>query len=302
MKVFNRIEDIGKLRNPVATVGMYDGVHIAHKLILQRVRRLAKEINGESVLITFEPHPRSILHPNEKIELLTTKEEKIFLLETIGIDAVVFIPFTLEFSKLSSVKFVKSIIVDAINAKKIVVGYNHYYGHNREGNFELLYKLGAQFGFEVEEIPEQDIQNESISSSKIRQALAQGDVMKANTYLDYKYSFNITLMPSSPIFLNSNHKEWIVALLSDNKLMPAEGLYFVDISVDQKSHKGALWLKCNSEISKEIRLFTSSEFTLEKPIQNTEISLNHMVKACTREINYESIQKTIENLLFKANL
>lgn len=302
MKVYNGLSSLEKFKNAVATVGMYDGVHLAHKMILQRVCRIAKDIAGESVLITFDPHPRSILYPEEQIELLTTKEEKIALLETIGIDAVVFIPFTLEFSKLSSVEFVSSIIVDAIGAKKIVVGYNHYYGHNREGNFELLYKLGAQFGFEVEEIPEQDIQNESISSSKIRHALAQGNVMKANTYLDYEYTFDATLEPSAPIFQNSNHREWLVELLSDKKLMPAEGLYFVDITVSQKSYKGALWLKCNSGISKEIRLFTSGELASEQPIPNAQISLKHMVKACAREINFESIQKTIENLLFKANL
>lgn len=301
MKVYNSIEHIGKLKNPVATVGMYDGVHIAHKLILQRICRLSKEIDGESVLITFDPHPRSILYPNDKIELLTSKDEKIKRLELIGIDVVIFIPFNLEFSKLSSYNFVKNIIIDAIGARKIVVGYNHYYGHNREGNFELLYKMGAEFGFEVEEIPEQDIQNESISSSKIRQALAQGDVIKANAYLDYEYSFKAKTVQSDEMVFQSKHKEWTLELIDKQKLMPAEGLYFVHILIDKTYFKGALWLKCNAPQNKEIKLFTSENILAERTNTVSQISLKHMVKACSRGILVESIQKAIENLLFKAD-
>lgn len=200
MKVYTNLNEIAPLKNPVVTIGSFDGVHVAHRLILKRIIKLAKEIDGESVILTFDPHPREILNPGMKMELLSTKEEKIQLLDKIGIDNVVFIPFSLEFSKISSHDFIQHILYEKLNTKKIVIGYNHFFGHNREGGFDVLYNIGRNLGFTVEEIPEQDIQNESISSSKIRKAMEAGDLMKAHAYLHYDYSISGQLMEGESIF------------------------------------------------------------------------------------------------------
>ncbi len=298
MKIFKGLPTDYVFVNPVVTVGMYDGVHLAHKIILQRVCRLAKEISGESILITFDPHPRSILYPEDKIEMLTSMDEKIELLETIGIDILIILPFTLEFSKVSSSDFVKSIMVDGIRARKIVVGYNHFYGHNREGNFQLLSKMALTYGFEVEEIPEQDIQNESISSSKIRKALAEGDIMKANAYLDYDYLFNASIELGNTIFETYFHRGWVVEVDFENKLIPAAGLYYVHVLDENSTEKGVLWIECG--LKNNLQLFVVDPVSKQK--REVAIVLKHMVLACNQNTSAAKIQKTMEALLFKANL
>lgn len=298
MNVFEGLPKNHKFNKAVVTVGMYDGVHLAHKLILQRVCKLAKVIGGESVLVTFDPHPRAILYPEEKIALLNSREEKIALLEAIGIDAVIFIPFSFEFSQMSSYEFVKTVIVDAIHAQKIVVGYNHYFGHNREGNLEHLSKLGRQFGFEVEEIPEQDIQNESVSSSKIRKALAKGDMMRANAYLDYEYHISADLQEGDTLFSSIGYNGWSVAI-DPQKLIPAEGLYFVNININQELYKGALWIHYDTSDDKTIELMA-----VGYPPSNREpkaiITFKHLVRMCNTGISIESIKKSIAALIFQA--
>lgn len=298
MKVFKGLPKDYIFNNAVATVGMYDGVHLAHRIILQQVCRHAKAIHGESVLITFDPHPRSVLHPEDKIEMLTSMSEKINRLEAIGLDVLIILPFTLDFSKLSSSDFVKQIIVDTIHAQKIVVGYNHYYGHNREGNFEHLSKLGLQYGFEVEEIPGQDIQNESISSSKIRNALAKGDIMKANTYLDYDYLLTATIEIGNTLFETETRKGWSVTIEFKNKLIPAPGLYFVHVLDDGLYHKAALWIGCTND--GHLQLFIPDSVSTQK--RDVQIFLKHLVLACSEKTASEAIQKSIDALLFKANL
>ncbi len=298
MNVFEGLPKNQKFNNAVVTVGMYDGVHLAHKLILQRVCKLAKSIGGESVLVTFDPHPRAVLYPEEKIALLTTRDEKIALLESIGIDAVVFIPFNLEFSKTSSFEFVKTIIVDAIHARKIVVGYNHFFGHNREGNLEHLSKLGLQFGFEVEEIPEQDIQNESVSSSKIRKALSKGDMMRANAYLDYEYHITGNLKEAGTLFSSIGYEGYAVTVDSQ-KLIPANGLYFVNIDLHGVIYKGALWIHCDTSPEKAIELLIVD---YHPSIQNPQaiITLKHLVRMCSPDISIETVRKSVIALLFQA--
>jgi len=299
--VFEEIPRNYSFTKAVVTVGMYDGVHLAHKLILQRVCNLAKSMGGQSILVTFEPHPRLILYPEQKIAMLSSRQEKIALLEEIGIDVLIFIPFSIEFSKMSSFEFVKSIIVDAIHAHKIVVGYNHYFGHNREGNFAHLSKLGAQFGFEVEEILEQDIQNESVSSSKIREALASGDMMKANAYLDYEYQISATLKKGNTMFSNLGYHGWNVKINFKYKLIPAEGLYFVNTTINQQIYKAVLWISCADNDEKNIQLLIIDYKAVSETVDAT-IVFKHLVRFCNKNILPESLKKSIDALIFQANL
>lgn len=300
MNVFEGLPTHHSFTKAVVTVGMYDGVHLAHKLILQRVCNLAKAIGGESVLVTFDPHPRAILYPEEKIAMLTTREEKIALLDAIGVDHIIFIPFSLQFSKMSSSEFVKSIIVDTIHAQKIVVGYNHYFGHNREGNLVSLTALGLQYGFDVEEIPEQDIQNESISSSKIRKALAEGDMMRANAYLDYEYHFSAHLNKGDTLFSSMGYSGWNVEI-DEHKLIPTEGLYFVNIEIDKTLHHGALWINCDSGTKASIQVLIVDYHSETIEIKAT-IIFKRLVRMCNSNLSSESIKKTIAALIFQTTL
>jgi riboflavin kinase/FMN adenylyltransferase len=299
VKVFEGLPHDYKIEHAVVTVGMYDGVHLAHKLILQRVCNIAKTISGESVLVTFEPHPRLVLNPNEPFSLLSTREEKIALIESIGIDVLIFLPFSIAFSKMSSYDFVKIIIVDAIHARKIVVGYNHYFGHNREGNFAHLSKLGTQFGFEVEEIPEQDVQNESVSSSKIRLALSKGDMMKANTYLDYDYPISGNIIAGNNVFSDFGYRAWDLDVGQSQKIIPAEGLYFVNVLIENKSWKGAVWISCSNKSNNKIHLLLVDD---DSALKNEFVSIQfkYLVRFCTKQATKSILKSSIESIIYKA--
>ena len=184
-------EDLGNfqpLENGVITSGTFDGVHLGHQKILKRLTSVAQANGGKSVLITFWPHPRTVLYPEQSIRLLNTFEEKADLLRKQGLDHLIKIPFTREFSQLSSSAFIKEILVDKIGTKSLVIGYDHKFGKNREGSFIELKKNAPNYGFEVEEIPKLDLDHIGISSSKIRKSLLEGQIHISNQYLGWEYS------------------------------------------------------------------------------------------------------------------
>jgi len=188
VKIYYSIEDFQNVSFPVLTTGTFDGVHTGHKTILDRLKAIAQENDGETVLLTFSPHPRIVLYPDQNdLKLLTTREEKIALLEESGVDHLIIHPFTKEFSRLSSVAFIRDLLVNKIGTKKLVIGYNHHFGRNREGTLEHLLECGPIYGFDVEEIPAADIDNVNVSSTKIRQALQRGDISTAKAYLGHDY-------------------------------------------------------------------------------------------------------------------
>ena len=171
----------------MATTGTFDGVHLGHKKILGQLVQTAHKVGGESVLLTFSPHPRLVLQPDVELKLLTSLEEKIGLLEQTGLDHLIIHPFTKEFSRTPSLEFVREILVNQIGVKQLVIGYDHHFGRNREGSFDHLKEFGPIYGFEVEEIPALDIDAVNISSTKIRAALTDGNVELAATYLGHPY-------------------------------------------------------------------------------------------------------------------
>ena len=190
MQIHRSFDNLHAIKNPVVTTGSFDGVHIGHKVIINRLNSLAGEINGESVLITFHPHPRLVLYPEtagKTLRLINTQREKIHLLEKTGLGHLVIINFTKEFSETTSQQFVEDILLGKLHAKKIIVGFNHHFGHNREGDYSYLYKLTKDHNFEVEEIPEQDLENETVSSTITRKALSEGRIQRANAYLDHHF-------------------------------------------------------------------------------------------------------------------
>lgn len=246
MKIFYDLEDLSSIKNPVVTTGSFDGVHIGHKTILNRLNEIASNINGESVLITFHPHPRKVLFPDsagKTLLLINSQKEKIELLRKTGIDNLIILNFTREFSEISSIDFIRNILVAKLKAKKVVIGFNHHFGHNREGNFEYLYELGQFYNFGVEEIPEQDIHNETVSSTLIRKALLEGKIQRANAYLDHHYIIISELFHGSETCRKINFSTLRVKIDEENKLVPCDGVYAVNVLIDGEYYKGILNIK-----------------------------------------------------------
>lgn len=246
MKIFYDLENPGIIKNPVVTTGSFDGVHIGHKTILNRLREIAGNIGGESVLITFHPHPRKVLFPEtagKTLLLINSQQEKIELLRKTGLDNLIILNFTKEFSEISSIDFIRNILVGKLNAKKVVIGFNHHFGHNREGNFDYLYELGKFYNFGVEEIPEQDIHNETVSSTLIRKALLEGRIQRANAYLDHHYIIISELFEGSETCRELDFPTYRIKIDEENKLVPNDGVYAVNVLIDGEFYKGILNIK-----------------------------------------------------------
>jgi riboflavin kinase / FMN adenylyltransferase len=241
MQIHYGLEKIFTIKNPVVTTGSFDGVHVGHKVILNRLRRLAKEIQGESVLITFHPHPRKVLYPEtagKDLLLINSQEEKIELLRNTQLDHLIIVNFTIEFSKISSIDFIRKILVEKLNSSCVIVGFNHHFGHNREGDYEYLRELGKYYNFEVEEIPEQDIDNETVSSTKIRKALIDGNIQRANAYLDHHYIIKGKIEKSDDSILSDTIDSLSVGIEEECKLVPPDGIYAIHVIAGNIYHKG----------------------------------------------------------------
>ncbi len=270
MQVHRDFYTLGNIKNPVVTTGTFDGVHIGHKVIINRLNSLAKKINGESVLITFHPHPRRVLYPDtagKGLKLINSQEEKIHLLEKTGLDHLVIINFTKEFSKTTSQEFVEDILLGKLRAKIIIVGFNHHFGHNREGDYSYLYELTKKYDFRVEEIPEQDLENETVSSTIIRKALHEGRIQRANAYLDHFFIITGKLTDGHPKCREIGFPTLEMIIEEDVKLVPSEGVYAISLNAEgDKRYKGMLNIKKFSDTimpSVQVHLFDySTNYTL----------------------------------------
>ncbi|HOW39733.1 MAG TPA: FAD synthetase family protein [Bacteroidales bacterium] len=235
MKVFRSFSEARGIRNPVVTTGSFDGVHIGHKTILKRLRALAEMHNGESVLITFDPHPRKVLYPDtagKDLKLILSQKEKLELLSEAGLDNIIIIEFTKDFARTTSEEFVRDFLTGSLGARVIVVGFNHHFGFNKEGDYKQLWEWQKKYGFLAEEIPEQDVENETVSSTKIRKAISEGYIQRANAYLDHFYiviglpeKYSCEICSELPQFFNIDFRD-------DCKLLPSPGIYAVTAESD----------------------------------------------------------------------
>jgi len=243
VKVFRNLENLTPIGNCVVTTGSFDGVHIGHQVLIDRLNELARAIGGESVLITFYPHVRKVLYPETRgkdLEMINSQSEKIELLEKTGLDNLVIINFTLEFSKTSAEDFVRNLLVGKLGAKIIVVGYNHYFGHNKEGNYNKLIELGKELSFDVVEIPKQELEKETVGSTKIRKSLKDGKIMHANAYLDHIYFIHSIFCMGSRLYSVLGFKTFLVKIEEDSKLIPPDGIYAISAEIDGQSSKGMM--------------------------------------------------------------
>lgn len=241
MKVYRSLDELPRIKNAIVTQGTYDGVHAAHKVILSRLKQIAAERNGETVVMTFDPHPRMVLFPDDHgLRLLHTLDEKIEALEKEGIDHLLIIPFTKEFSRLSSLQFIRDIVVNRLGTKVLVIGYNHRFGKNREGSFEHLKEYSGLYGFGVEEIPEQDIDKVAVSSTRIRKALESGDVALAASYLGRPYTITGVVQQGRQLGRTIGFPTANIRVEDPNKLIPANGVYAVQVFINRRTVNGML--------------------------------------------------------------
>lgn len=239
MKVYRDLSEFTPLAKAVVTVGTFDGVHIGHQTILRRVAQLAKEEEAGSVLLTFFPHPRLVLFPDDNDLLqLSALEEKIDLIETSGIDHLIIHPFTVPFSRTTALEYVRDMLVKGIGVHKLVIGYDHHFGRNREGSLEQLKLMAPTYHFDVEEIPAQEINDVNVSSTKIRNALLAGDVTRANSYLGYQYSITGLVVQGNAMGRSIGYPTANLQPVNPNKLIPGNGVYTVNASVGGQTYQG----------------------------------------------------------------
>jgi riboflavin kinase/FMN adenylyltransferase len=243
MKIYHGIEDFVALSNAVVTSGTFDGVHVGHTKILSRLREVARKTDGETVVITFWPHPRLVLHPEDmSLKLLNTFEEKAELLKAQGIDHLIRIPFTKEFSQLTSEQFITEILVKTIGTRKLVIGHDHHFGRNREGSFDQLMLNASKYGFEVEEIPRQDVDHVGVSSTKIRKALEGGDIQTATHFLGHAYSITGRVIMGDKLGRILGFPTANLEIDTFYKLIPADGIYAVKIKYGASDFNGMLYI------------------------------------------------------------
>jgi len=296
MKVYNNIDAFECLKNPVVTTGTFDGVHLGHQKIISRLKEVAQDCGGETVLLTFYPHPRMVLFPDDnELKLINTQEEKIKLLEQCGIDHLIIHPFTKDFSRLTSIEFVRNILVNKIKTTRLVIGYNHHFGRNREGTFEHLKEYGPLYGFEVEEIPAKDIENIDISSTKIRKALLEGDIKSANTFLGYLYSFTGLVTEGLKLGRELGYPTANLVVLDKYKLIPADGVYAVKVKHKETIYGGMLNIGDNPTIEGKGRSIEVNIFDFDKNIYKEELTI-YFVEWLRKEIMFKGLEELKEQL------
>jgi riboflavin kinase / FMN adenylyltransferase len=228
-------------QNPVLTVGTFDGVHLGHRKIISRLRDLATAINGESVIFTFDPHPRKIVAPTEtNLRLLTTLDEKIELFEQAGVDHLIIYPFTSEFAQLTYEEFVEQILVGQIHTRSLVVGYDHKFGKGRQGDFEFLKSCADRLGFQIEKLDVLLMNESNISSTKIREAIQVGDFDTANAYLGYSFTLHGTVVEGQKLGRQIQFPTANIEASDPDKIIPGYGVYAVQVKVLNQTYRGML--------------------------------------------------------------
>jgi riboflavin kinase/FMN adenylyltransferase len=275
MKIYHGIDDFSQLQYAVVTSGTFDGVHLGHQKIFSRLREIASRNFGETVVLTFWPHPRLVLHPEDRsLKLLNTFEEKAELLKEQGIQHLIRIPFTKEFSQLSSEQFIQEILVKTIGTRKLVIGYDHHFGKNREGSFEQLKLDGPRYGFEVEEIPRQEVDHVAVSSTKIRRALEEGDIETANHFLGRPYSLTGRVVAGDKIGASIGFPTANIEIDTHYKLIPVDGIYAVTVRHEHHIYGGMLYIGYRPTLQGTTRNIEVNIFNFDQQVYGESLTVH----------------------------
>ncbi len=274
MLIHRGFDELQPLPNAVVTSGTFDGVHRGHQTILARLTEIARSSGGESVLITYWPHPRTVLsNDSMDLKLLTTLDEKIELLEQAGVDHLIVIPFTRAFSELSSAEYIRQVLIDKIGTRKLVIGYDHRFGRDREGGFDYIQAHQSEYGFDVEEIPRQDIEAVGVSSSRIRAALEAGDIDAANRLLGRPYSLSGTVVKGRQLGRTIGFPTANLQVDDPVKLIPANGVYAVDVLYAGQKFSGMLNIGYRPTVAGTHQTIETYIFDFDKDIYGEHLTL-----------------------------
>lgn len=274
MKIYHSLDSFQPLDCAVVTSGTFDGLHLGHRKILSRLKEISQLCNGESVVLTFWPHPRLIVsEDSQDLHLLSTIDEKIDLFAEMGVDHLLIVPFTRAFSELSCDDYIKQVLVNKIGTKKLVIGYDHRFGRNREGSFDFLQKNAPKYGFDVEEISRQDIQDLAISSSRIRQALLSGQVEIAEYLLGRPYSITGTVVKGKQLGRTIGYPTANVQLHESYKLIPANGVYAIKATYHGQVFNGMLNIGVRPTVDGSYRTIEANLFDFDKEIYGEDLTI-----------------------------
>jgi riboflavin kinase/FMN adenylyltransferase len=297
LRVHTDISALEYLERPVLTIGTFDGVHHGHRKILDRVIALAKENNGTACLLTFHPHPRSVVNEAKPMVLLNSLEEKLELLEKAGLDHVIVQPFTKAFSRMTALEYVRDLLVTTIGVHHLVVGYDHHFGRNREGDIKVLREYADLFGFKLEEIPAQTIEEVKISSTKIRLALDEGKVSLAREYLGYSYCLSGTVVHGDGRGKGLGFPTANLVPNDPEKVVPGNGVYAVHVKWKDQEFKGManIGIKPTFHTVPENPSIEVNVFELDRDLYGQELSLS-FEERIRDELKFESAEELIKQL------
>lgn len=293
MKVIHHISEFDSSEQTIVTIGTFDGVHIGHRKIIKRLINAANQTNSKSTLLTFFPHPRMVLQQNSDLKLINTLEEKKKILAQTDLDNLIIQPFTLEFSRLRAENYVKDILVDQLNAKKIIIGYDHRFGRNRTANIDDLRDFGKKYNFSVEEISKQDIDEVAVSSTKIRNALNQGDIELANSYLTQAFQLTGEIVRGKGLGKELGYPTANLKIKEDYKLIPREGVYVVQSEIDEKPYFGLMNIGTNPTFNEVKQSVETYFFDLNKDLYGQHISIK-LLKRLRGEQKFDGPNQLIE--------
>jgi riboflavin kinase/FMN adenylyltransferase len=295
LKIFHSINDFSSPKKTILTLGTFDGVHIGHKKILEKITQNTENEKYESLVLTFFPHPRMILQEESAIKLLNTITEKIDLLEKTGIENLVIHPFDESFSRLTAEEFVREILVEQFHIQKIIIGHDHRFGRNRTANIDDLIDFGKKYGFEVEQISAQEINEISVSSTKIRNALEEGDIVLANKYLGYNYFLTGTIIKGKQLGRTIGFPTANLKIEENYKLIPRNGVYIVSSIINNKTVFGMMNIGFNPTVDGENQTIEIHFFDFEADLyhQKITVSLLHRIRS---EQKFDSVVLLKEQL------
>ncbi len=299
MKVFNGLEEIYQIQNPVLTIGTFDGVHVGHQKIIQNIVQKARELNGETVLFTFHPHPRTVLFPeHHNLKLIQTQDEKLAKLKRQKIENIIVFPFSKEFSRTPATEFIRDYLVNKIQVHTIVIGYDHQFGKNREGSLEHLQELSTVYGFSVHEIPAHDIDEVNVSSTKIRRALENGEVETANAYLGEPFQLNGVIVHGKGLGKTIGFPTANVFIADELKIIPKNGVYAVRCEINDSVQFGMMNIGVRPTVAEEEKAEKTIEvhlFDFEEDLYGKNI-LIEVIQFLRDEHRFDSVLELTKQL------
>ena len=295
MKIVKHISEFSSKEQTFVTIGTYDVVHFGHQQIIEKLVSEAKNAGKKSVVLTFFPHPRMVLQKDATIELINTIDERATLLEKTGLDYLIIHPFSREFSRMSALEFVRDILVNQLNISKLIIGYDHHFGKNREGNITQLTEYSHLYDFKVEEIPAQDIDSVSVSSTKVRRALAAGNLKTANNYLGYNFMLNGNVVNGKKLGGKIGYPTANIDIKESYKLIPKTGVYVVKSTINKKTIFGMMNIGNRPTVSGKHQTIEVYFFDFNKDLYGADLKIE-LLYFLRDEHKFNSIEELINQL------